>query len=92
MNGERLRDGEPDPWPPPNGAYWRMHRRVGSRELVWYVMTPNGMFGCLASHQVVEHEDRTITVSPSILVTQNNEPNGVVQWHGFLERGVWREC
>lgn len=32
-----------------------------------------------------EHEDGSITLSPSIFV---NPPTG---WHGFLERGVWRE-
>lgn len=33
---------------------------------------------------VVEHEDGTITASPSIHLV------GI--WHGYLERGVWREC
>lgn len=32
--------------------------------------------------RIVEHEDGTITVTPSIM-----DPGG---WHGFLERGVWR--
>jgi hypothetical protein len=64
-----------------------------------YVKTPGGYFmsrvpdsrfhtGSLEGHEVVEHDDGTITVSPSILHT---EPN-VGQWHGFLVRGVWREC
>ena len=64
-----------------------------------YVKLPSGKFmsrvpepefhtGSLEGHNVVEHEDGTITVSPSILHT---EPN-VGQWHGFLEKGVWREC
>ena len=52
------------------------------------VPDPKFHAGCLAGHEVTEHEDGTITVSPSILHT---EPN-VGQWHGFLERGVWREC
>jgi len=53
----------------------------------WICRTPNGHLGSLVNHTVVEHEDRTITVSPSILVT-----NGEGQlWHGYLERGVWRE-
>ena len=34
-----------------------------------------------------EHEDGTITVTPSIVITTH-----VGTWHGFLERGVWREC
>jgi hypothetical protein len=52
------------------------------------VPDPKFHLGSLAGHEVTEHEDGTITVSPSILHT---EPN-VGQWHGFLERGVWREC
>lgn len=44
--------------------------------------------GSLRGHKITEHEDGTITVSPSILHT---EPN-VGQWHGYLECGVWREC
>lgn len=43
--------------------------------------------GNLAAHTVVEHEDGTITVSPSILIRTH-----LGSWHGFLERGVWREC
>jgi hypothetical protein len=44
--------------------------------------------GNLARHTVVEHEDGTITVSPSILIRTHDKGD----WHGFLERGVWREC
>lgn len=60
----------------------------GKRNNVWYCSTPNGLAGNLGSHAVVEHEDGTITVSPSILVTESPE----VTWHGYLIRGVWSEC
>lgn len=50
---------------------------------IWYVRDPAGRVGTLVTHQVTEHDDGTITVTPSIL-----DPNG---WHGYLERGVWRE-
>lgn len=64
-----------------------------------YCKLPNGKFVCrtpdpklsagtLSEHEVIEHEDGTITVSPSILVQQ--PPIG--SWHGYLERGIWREC
>ena len=36
--------------------------------------------------QVTEHEDKTITVSPSIFV-HSNPP-----WHGFLTKGEWISC
>lgn len=56
----------------------------------WFSRVPDPKFhmGNLRKHTIQEHEDGTITVSPSILHT---EPN-VGQWHGFLERGIWREC
>lgn len=54
----------------------------------WIVMTPNGHAGNLSSHKVVEHEDRTITVNPSILVTADKKE----LWHGWLEKGVWRNA
>jgi hypothetical protein len=52
---------------------------------VWIIRDPAGKLGSLQTHTVVEHEDGTITVSPSIL---DSAPGG---WHGYLERGVWRE-
>lgn len=62
---------------------------------LWYCVPPGkdpfAFMGCLGdgarNHKVTEHEDGTITVSPSILI-QSHEGS----WHGFLERGVWREC
>lgn len=45
----------------------------------------------LSGHDIVEHDDGTITVSPSILITTGRE-SGNKQWHGYLEKGVWREC
>jgi hypothetical protein len=62
------------------------YRKVNSK---WYAQPPwdHGLAN-LASHSVVEHEDGSITVSPSILVKCGNG----IEWHGFLERGVWREC
>lgn len=51
---------------------------------VWWVCLPNRQLGRLDSRwNVTEHEDGTITVSPSI----HDAPDG---WHGWLERGVWR--
>ncbi len=43
--------------------------------------------GGLGKHTIVEHEDGTITVSPSILCTGHHGAT----WHGYLEHGVWRE-
>lgn len=43
--------------------------------------------GNLSAHEVVEKEDGTITVSPSILISDSNGE----RWHGYLENGIWRE-
>lgn len=56
----------------------------------WFAR-PFGMhMGGLENHDVTEHEDGTITVHPSILII-SGRGNGEVRWHGYLERGVWRE-
>ncbi len=58
---------------------------------VWRCRPPipdHGTLGDLSQHQVTEHEDGTITVSPSILIHYG--PELQKSWHGFLEKGVWR--
>jgi len=56
---------------------------------VWFMRVPEPGFGMgsLRNHEVTEHEDGTITVSPSILCTGHHDK----QWHGYLECGVWRK-
>lgn len=49
-----------------------------------------GASGDLVDHDVVEHEDGSISVSPSILITTHDN-DCLVRWHGWLTRGVWRE-
>jgi hypothetical protein len=68
------------------GGYLRGEGEDGSR--TWHCKTPNGHLGNLSAHEVEEHADGTITVSPSILVSDHRGE----LWHGFLERGVWREA
>jgi hypothetical protein len=57
-------------------------------ERFWRCVTPNGHAGNLSAHDVVEHDDGSITVSPSILVSDHTGE----LWHGYLERGVWRSA
>lgn len=61
-----------------------------ARDGNWYAVPPGqpALLANLARHDVTEHEDGTITVSPSILV----QAGALGTWHGFLERGIWREC
>lgn len=61
---------------------------------VWYARPPGDVHGLIANlsrHKVVEHEDGTITVSPSILVSGKDANAQPVSWHGFLEAGIWRQ-
>ena len=91
MIGRRLEDRTASEILPPNarpGDYWRW-RRKRSQPWHWYVLVPSGDIGGLRQHQVTEHEDGTITVSPSILV-RGGPGMSEERWHGFLERGVWR--
>lgn len=64
------------------GSYMRVLEE-GGELWCWYLRSPDGDVGTLwaPTHQVVEHEDRTITVTPSIVM-----PKG---WHGFLRAGTW---
>lgn len=64
------------------GGYWRT--AAGT----WMCGLPAPGFGIgnLTKHTVTEHDDGTITVSPSILV----ETGDGRRWHGWLQRGVWR--
>lgn len=83
----RARDGVP-PWELEPGDYCvRANADTGVR--VAWVVTPTGAGPAhLDGWTLTEHKDGTITVSPSILV---NAAGDVPGWHGYLERGVWRE-
>ena len=87
MTGTRLPDDSDWSSQHPPGSYWK-------RGATWFAITPNGHLGNLSAHTVTEHDDGTITVSPSILVSTTRPKDGkdVELWHGFLERGVWRSC
>lgn len=79
--GRRLPDGT-EPYRLKPGDYVRVAADG------WYGMPPGtDLLATLRLHTVVEHEDGTITVTPSILVRNNT-----TEWHGYLERGVWRSA
>lgn len=65
---------------PKAGDYWK------EDDGKWGGIVPTGDFCNLGSHEIVEHEDGTITVKPSILVSG---PEMKQLWHGFLKKGVW---
>lgn len=76
--------------PPDDAVYYWRFRRGPFLEGSWFVSVPsNGraFLGNLCKHTITEHEDGTITVAPSILITGHD---GSV--HGFLEHGTWRDA
>lgn len=59
----------------------------------WYCCVPEDnddgfMLGDLSRHTVTEHEDGTISVSPSIEIGKYTSRE---TWHGYLEKGIWRK-
>lgn len=61
----------------------------------WVVRPPGHNAGGIPHHGVIEHEDGTITVTPSIVLEdyESNQRDSLrVAWHGFLEHGIWREA
>lgn len=90
MQGKRVKDEtsvhEMNP-----GEYARTPESPGYPNGYWTLRLPNGLHSRInpAVHQIIEHEDGTITISPSILVTGGD---GSELWHGYLEHGVWRSC
>lgn len=62
---------------------------IDPRDKRWYCSAPGKHFGCLDGHEVTEHDDGTITVSPSILITTTRGGKKIELYHGFLKQGVW---
>lgn len=94
MVGARLADGQPPrnpgeySWMPYSPRHNWPPDFVGDGE--WHLMDPTGGVGACgrqtrekptADHTWVEHEDGTVTFSPSLVM-----PCG---WHGYLRQGVW---
>jgi hypothetical protein len=86
LQGKRIADGT-EPHLLQVGEYCKYKYHFESGDMCFYVMAPNGSLGCLVNHTVIEHEDGTITVQPSILISKGRPG----EWHGYLEKGVWRE-
>ena len=80
VKGRRIYTNAEGHLPLAEGDYGR--ERDGS----WSVRPPGQHAGGIPDHQVEEHEDGTITVTPSIRLLDDA---GVELWHGYLTKGVW---
>jgi len=73
-------------------CYWKQHMVGEGKEWdEWWFYMPGCGLGRLAKHQVTEHEDGSITASPSILLEGHWDGKPMTK-HGYLERGVWRDA
>lgn len=86
LMGRRLPDNDiaDDPFQP--GTYGRVLIEIPDKHWEWRCTTPNNHHGNLSDHTVIEHEDKTITVEPSILITGGKDGNKKL-WHGWLTKG-----
>ncbi len=58
---------------------------------LWVVKPPGCEHRRRIKQAVTEHEDRTITIEKSIVITEFDDDGKQKRWHGYLEKGVWRE-
>lgn len=79
---------------PVDGKLWLSEGTYGKdTDGRWLARPPGCHMGSLENHEVTEHEDGTISVSPSILLSEGDGKGGMVEaWHGYLRRGVWEQC
>jgi hypothetical protein len=88
MQGKRIYES-PLPYLNP-GEYGK------AKDGTWWICSPNGIHGRIKDSiwKIIEHEDGTITASPSILLNYPQAPTDCnpPSWHGYLEKGVWKEC
>lgn len=61
-------------------CYWK------NSDGFFMIYIPKIGVGQLKKHEVEEHEDGTVSVSPSIVLS-----NGHISRHGLLKRGIWEE-
>ena len=58
----------------------------------WSVRPPGQSMGGIPRHEVEEHGDGTITVTPSIVLKVMAGDRAVREvWHGWLKCGIWTE-
>lgn len=66
------------------GDYWK-----STDDGTWHIVTPNGLYGWLRSHKVIEHDDGTITVPLTDDKGNDNAimvGNGTKSWRGLCPK------
>lgn len=84
MIGKRV-DKEPHLLLPGEYTFWE---RGGG----WYACTPCGNLANLTGHKASVETDGSLTISPSIMVWANRNGGKIELFHGWLEKGVWRDA
>lgn len=85
-------------WAAPPGAYLQVDIEAsGEQFTAWLAKAPCGHRMHLAYdpregpvHEVDEHDDGTISVQPK--PSNSNSILCACGWHGYIDRGVWREA
>lgn len=97
MQGRRIPDEEDADFPLGEPGAYHLKRGLAGVNLL--ARLPNGAFVRISVKATgpdadgawgyEEHEDGTITINPSIWYRPGE---GDTEWHGFLQRGIWREA
>lgn len=66
-----------------NGEYFKT-QKTGN----WILKTPSGVCATVKKEKITEHQDGTITISPTVYLFIDFDGK---TWRGFLTKGVWRE-
>lgn len=99
LQGKRIEGGVAEMWDAEPGSYAPIFNDAGELEALWMKL-PTGSLGRIPNighgqqgpeWTITEEEDGSITVDPSI--EQHPVPGDppTPYWHGYLERGTWRE-
>lgn len=78
------------------GDYMLAKRATPYEAALLLYWPPGAELGPWRAHpdkKITEHDDGTLSVTPSILcVYAKLEPGRPGSWHGFLDKGIWRKC
>jgi len=90
MIGKRIYPGDDGTLP-----YLNPGEYAKASDGAWWLCVPTGLHGRIndKTWKITENKDGSITVNPSILITVPGHPKAKnYEWHGYLTKGVWKEC